>query len=658
MATALSVVPQVYVDFQASPALVQGLTSDTVACTGLASRGPVNAPRYAGTLTEFISIFGPEVASAADPTQPLSLWKGAYAMDAQGVKNKLFTRVAGATAASAYVHLSNTAGGRMAALHAATPGTWANLLTYVVAAGASPSVFTLTITNPATGETDTLTNLPWANNTTLITAINQSAKLVVATIPVADSPLVAPTAVTSTATGTLPAGTYYGVMAYFNTLVGGDSPPSPESVAVTLGAPGNIVWSLPSGIGQTGVRLYMSTVPGGETYAGANYSGLSVTISALPAASAATPPTRSTSYANVGDASSIATPGAFAFPSVRSPGVGVGDNGENCPSSFFLGTLGTPNTGLYSFAGLDTKPQEVFIAQENVSADVTTWAQQAQIASDYNWLAVAALDKAMTSDVALTTLTSAPVTTLKASPTAKFLKVSYGGLFVQDSYFNAKLAYGVAGFYAAITAATDANTSAGYKALANVDSALYDLSVAQAEVLIIAGANPLRSVRGVGLAHARDVMLDGTEGFKARMDMLLRDAFGLIGVRYLQIPSTSERRQALQDETMDYLDVLAGNRLIPANAPLAAASGPGSATPAPSSGTSKKTGPVPSTVASVAPTTRNYQAVCNDANNLQGGSALPQLICDVVVTYFNNPVAVRFRVTTGTNVTVNVLPAV
>ncbi len=651
MVAALSPVPQVYVDFVASPALLPTVPADTVGTVGLASRGPINTPQYCRTLKAFLTQFGGETPSIADPTQPLSLWKAAYAMDSQGVPNKLFNRVAGATAASAYVHLSN-ATGRMVALHAATPGTWGNQLAYVVSAGASASVFNLIVTNPTTGESDILTGLPWANIPNLLAAINQSARLVVATVPVADSPLAAPTAVASTVSGTLPAGTYYGVMAYSNALAGGNSIPSPETVAVTLAAPGNIVWTLPAASGQTGARLYLSTTPGGETFAGQVFNGLSVTISALPASSTVTPPTRNSAIITNGDNSAIATPGSFAFPTVRASGVGVGDNGENCPSSFFIGALGTPSTGLYSFAALDPKPQQVFIAEGAVASDVTTWAAQAQIAQDNDWVACVGIARGTSLSAAVTLLTTTPVTGVKTGGNGNRIKVGYVGFNVQDSYYNQLLGYGPAGFLAGVTAVQDPNTSAGLKGLANVDSAEYDLAVGQAEQIITAGANPALTVRGVGLCFARDIMLDGSEGFKVRMDSLLKDVLQTMGVKYLQKPNKSSSRQALRMEVMGYLDGIADDGLIPANPATATAV----ASPT-TSGTAKKTGPPPSTVSTATPTDLQYGAQCDDNNNTgQDGKALPQIIVDVLVNYFDNPVGTRFRLQTGTNVQVTINP--
>lgn len=659
MVAAISLVPQVYVDFQAQPALLPGLTADTVACTGLANRGPINKPRYCRSLRDFQTTFGGESPSVADPTQPLSLWKGAVAMDSQGVQNKLFNRVAGATAKTSYVHLMSSTN-PIVALRASSPGTWAANLSYVVS-NVTATTFDLTISNAATGETDRLPKLPFGDNAALITAINQLATLVVASQPVGDVPSAVPTHTASTSGGSLPPGVYKVIGVYTNAA--GRTSGSPET-AVTVGGSGT--GSIALGLAAlpawaTGTRWYMTGTDGAsgsEVYIGQSATNL-FTATAVPTATEQ-PPTDNTALTGAG-VTTAPTAGTFSFPTVNAAWAanqGNGDNGEpgvgsSLPSSLYIGAAGTPSTGLYALAAVSPTPREVFVADGAIAGDTSTWATQAQIAADNNWIAVVSIARGTTIDAALTLLATSPVTNLRASATGNRIKIGYVGLLVQDSYFNQLVAYGPAGFLAAITAAQDPNTSAGLKALANVNSAEYDLAISQAEQLIAAGANPVLTIGGVGLCFARDLMLDGTEGFKIRMDSLLRDAFLQIGVDYLQVPNTPERRQSLQDRVTTYLDGLAGDGLIPANA---AATATTAATAPQTTGTASKTGPVPSTVTTATPTQRNYAAVCDDSNNVKDGTALPEIICDVQVNYFNNPVGTRFRVETGTNVDVTIQP--
>lgn len=80
------------------------------------------------------------------------------------------------------------------------------------------------------------------------------------------NPLVAPAPSQNLGSGTLPAGTYFYRVTYFN--ASGESAPSPENSFTTTGTDTLIIAALPAKSGATGYNVYISTTSGAETRQG------------------------------------------------------------------------------------------------------------------------------------------------------------------------------------------------------------------------------------------------------------------------------------------------------------------------------------------------------------------------------------------------------
>jgi len=650
--------PNVFYQPITTPRRVGDVPADIAAGVGEANRGILNTPVFVGSPAEFRHIFGGMAANPASPggLNPLSLYPTFLGFAYQGVRDKIMVRVASSLASTAFVTVSN-GNGPMFALHAYdginegySPGDWANGLTVKVLANANPAWFNLQITNSATGEVDTILNLN-PTDPNLLATINAIATMVYATQPVVTPPQVAPTLTATAGSGTLPANTYFFVGTYTNAA--GETVGSAEA-SVVLSATGNIAFSLPAMTGATGVKVYAATASGQEVFVGQNASGLSVTLNAPFAASTVQPPVANTAYTGPGNTAAVPTVQTISFPTAKATGVNPGNNGAGASTAQYVGLQGSPNTGLYSLTGITPSPNFVVLA-EDAGGDATAYSQQAQIANDNGWIAVATFPRG-TTDAGAKTIMAAQ-SALLGSPIAQYIKFAFPWVYIQDNeLYKAPIKVSAASFLAGISAVQPANTAGANKPLSNLSGPEFGYSIAQMESLIANNVNVVTGlIPAAGVGFATDLMGSGDDGYLIRMRLLLAAGFQDRAGTYVMVPNTPSLRQRAHDDITAFLDGLAGEGLIPSN-PVAATSA--AVTPTPST-TSTAKGTQPSTLVNSGTTggaaagNNNYLVTCDDSNNVFNGVATRTLYIDVQVRVFPNTAYVLFRAEVGTDVQVS-----
>ncbi len=689
-----SPLPGVYIYERPSPSFSNPSGSDILGIVGEADRGVLDYSQDIGDDNDFRRTYGNAIAdpgSAQATPPPLSLYTDCHAALLPGVSLIKAVRVAGATAASAYVTLLDSAIAALLTLHAATLGTWATSLQMAVSLNGpavAPTSWTLSVVNAATQERDYLTNLPLGSATAwaaAIAQINRSATLVVATPPVLALPG-APTVTAGAAgSGTLPAGIYYGLITVGVPGVS-ESLPSAEFGPITVPAlgslrvtPGTVATGTPTGAPLNAYLTQANGASGTETFAASTpllspASTTVLTITAPPVANQQRPaqlllPTGGYTIrhqATAAPSASVLAPvaGEVAFPAVAGPTGAPGNNGADAGTARHMGAPGAPNTGIYALTGLDPHPHLVFLGA-GAASDATTWATLAALALTNNWIALACLPQGTTDAGALAAVAASGVI---GTPQAGRLAVPYPWAKLNlPAYNGGSVVLAAPTSLLAGIQAVQAVATAGFnKALpADVLGPEFDFSDTQLATLISAPAylSPLtrKIPRKNALGFLAATTLDGTDLYVLRVTGLIADAGIVIGGDFIGETNDAVARSLLQDRLTSFLDALARDDTIPSNpqtgqAPVAtpvltAGKRASLAQSATGSGATTQAGTL------TAGSQRGYAVICNDANNLvgPGGVATTDMFAEMQVQIKPNTKRVIIGFQFGTQLIV-VLP--
>ena len=660
-----SPLPGVYYIAVQPPVAVPLGAADVVAVVGPAIRGPLGTAAWWQDLNDLRQAFGgaslnPKTGRLVDG------YTTAKAVTLQGVRDKIFVRAADSTCGSAKVTIMSGTN-PVCTLQAASPGSWANGLTYTIAQNVAANTWSLTIVNPATGETDSIPNIPVADNAALLKAINAAATLVTASQPTLDN-TTAPTVTSSTSSGTLPLGSYSVITTYTNAA--GETQGSPESAAATLSAAGQLTvtpTTVPSA--ATGFKVYAGA-QGQEVYAGTGaISGGTATplVVSAPPASTLQPPTTNTATTGAGYTAALPTAGSFAFPSTFAAGQRPGADGANPSAAQCLGIGGAQPTGANILAGYDPAPNLVVLA-EAAGWDQSSWAAQAALAQANGWQAVVSFAPGTTDTQALAALAASPLLALTTpesagnlAPLGDYLKVAWPGIVTyDDEATKADLVTGAAGWAAGITAVQPANIPAFNKAIQGDCRPEFRPSraamtpLATANVNVITGKIPLAG----GVGPMTDALLSGQDSYIIRMRSLLADAFLAVSAPFIGLANDATTRLQLRLDVLGVLDGFARVGLLepnPAGANTAVVPVQTSAAVSATRGTAgAPQGIQPSLAAAQAAQTPTYAVICDLSNNVVPTS---DLYCDVWVALSPSIKHILMRVQAGVGVTVPASPA-
>ena len=653
--------PGVYAQETTTPASPPRIAGDVYGFIFEASRGLPHLPQWVRDQDAFTRQFGGRTPTQADATKLLSGFLSYYAADKQGVQDALGVRVGTTKMRTARMTVLNGANAVLD-LWASSPGTWANgNLTWTVAAGQATGTWDLTVTNSATGEIDQINGLPMADNAGAIAQINQQASLVYATQPVVPAPA-APTFSATASGGTVAAGTYYLQVIYL-TASGGKSQASPEAT-VTLSGTGKLTVTVPSVTGAASWRGYIGTAAGTETFAIASSTfGSGVDITAPWAASAETVPwgpidqtgALIAATTGAGYTAAIPTAGTFTFPTT---GTGVtatavpGDNGEGATAAQYVGSSGTPATGLYAFANMDIDEQPRYIVPaEAGGTDSTQWATLAQYGFNNNCQIVVSYPQGTSSSAVVTSW--ATLTATLTPQVAKHLKLAWPWATIYDTVYARDIYVSSAPYLAAVGAVTPANTSAANKVVAGLSGLEYTLSSdAAAVTLVQAAINPLSGrITPKGVGFLSDFMADGSYAYESRMkaELVQRTTVELADIS--DIPNNAPNRQMVQDRARNVFRGMVSDGILEDN-PATTATPQNSTVVSTTGKTSANSavGVQPSTVAAQPVSTfLHWAAQCNDQNNLdQNGIPVgPYFVLDMQMQVTRNADNVWLRFGVG-----------
>jgi len=458
--------PGVFVDITPEPPAAQPLTASMVGMVMEANRGELDTAYDLESLDDFEYFFG--VASLDTSGVPLSGHVAARVLFELGVPQVRVVRVAGSQVATGYITLEDGSGNKMVSLHATTPGSWSQGLSLVVTQDSVNNVWGLTVTNTLNPNEppDVLTGLPFSDNGALITAINASAKLIKATQPVLEEPSAPPTITPSTSSGTVPAGSYFGIATYTNAK--GETMGSQQTVAAVLASPGNLSISVPTLTGATGFNIYLTSgIPSSETLAGSGTPGTSLPLTAPWPVSTVRPPTDNTAVTGPGSTSALPAAGTFTIPTAISATGSPGKDATGSGAARHLGSAtGGPNngpSGANALFGYDQDPEIIFFAG-TAATDTTQWIALGALASANAAEAVVGFVPATASATARASVLG--LTSLIAPGTASglALKAGWPATQLNDPQLGPLTIPGTA-YFAGITAVTPRQTAAYNKPL-------------------------------------------------------------------------------------------------------------------------------------------------------------------------------------------------
>jgi len=644
--------PDVYVSIVPPPPPTVGVRADVVVAVGTASRGPVNVPIWTSGPAEHIGYFGGETPSVADPNTPLTLFPTFNSIATERPLDKACLRVGGSDMATASVTLSNGTGD-MARLWASSPGTWAANMTVQISPDANATTFTLLVSNPVTQETETISGLlpgaTAADNAALIVAINNNivyskSKLLYATQPVLDSPNAAPTLTGASTGGTVAPGPWYGIVEIVNAV--GRTQGSPETVAVTLTAPGTLSFTVPAVTGGASWNGYLAQQSGAETFAiNSSTFGAPVTLTAPWTPSTQTPafgPVDTTGAliaARTGAGATGAVPVAatLTFPAANGTAkTSAGINGGRATSAQYVGVTGAVTTGLYALAGAANIDPNFVALGEAAGCDPTTYAIQAAIAHQNNWIAVCGLPRG-TSPMLPSPLATI-LSTIGASADGDYITWGYPWVQTKElSYYKTDVTAAGHAHYAGAMAAQPPNVSAMFKPLASEIEGV-EIPLTRDQAKLVSGlqtngpwVNPVVQRPGGGFTFLTNTMASGKRAFVVRMQLLLAVAAQQEYLFAIGNPNDARLWRRCQIVGTQYLDGLARAGYIPANP------APGNATPpiqvVTVTAKGKVVGAQPSTAtptAASAPTQMVYGVQCDAANNTVGAV----ITSDLYVTWW------------------------
>lgn len=624
----------------------------SVGIVGLSTRGPFGVPRRVLSKPDFEAQFGPEAYDPTNPGAPLSGHVSARAVLAQRAGAVYVVRGRSATAATAYVTLKDAGGAAILSFHAGSPGTWpAGLMLTPSANAANPALTDLTIVNPGTGETDVVMGLDFSNNAAVIAAITAQSALGMAAQPMLDIPA-APT-VQAGAGGTLPAGLYSLILT--RTSATGETTGSPEVIAVSVPANGQLTLTPPPAAGELGLKAYLiqANAPrGGETYAATGVPGQPLVISAPWPLSTETPPTRNT--ATIGPGSTNPPPlTSVVFPTTRGAGVGVGDDGAGATATRLVGSdTGDGPSGLHAFAAM-AQPPNVVILAEDASSDPAAWEAQAQLALANAWYTPLSIPRGMPADQVAAFTQGAGTPALKAALEGGYVTLEYIGLYENnpDPLTGLPLLIAPATLTAGLAAAQEPHESAAYRPASGV--AAPERAVSDATVAALA-AIPVNvfTAHKLGLIRRKDLTLgpNPTGSGRAahlRMVNLSVRLLDTIGATYTEHADTDDLRANLVADVLTGLgrwaragyipDNTSGSALTPTADQLSQQAAASTTTASTKKKTAAATAATTASSAATAPAATpalpNYWAICD--GTVQINAAPGQLICLVGVTLWD-----------------------
>lgn len=674
--------PGVYVDIeQPSPAQPPENTP-MIGLVFEAPRGEVDVAYDLGSLSDYEFFFG---MPASDPSgKPLSGHLAARHLFELGVQKVRGVRVAGSTLATGYLLIKN-ANGVMCALHATTPGSWVGNLSFVVTQNTVANTWGLTITDTSNPNTpaDVLTGLPFGNNAALISAINAAAQLVTASQPVLQPPSAAPTITASTASGTVAAGTYYGIATYTN--ANGETIGSPETAVVTLSGAGQLTISVPTLTGATGFKIYLTAVGGAqssETFAGSGTPGTNLVLSAPWTASTQRPPQKNTATTGAGDTSALPTAGTFTVPTSAGTSGAPGADGANCGALRHLGdTVSGPNggpSGANALFGFDQDPGTI-LAAGAAGTDTTQWAAFGALASANAAICCVGFTPGTTSAAARSTVLGLTTLIAPSTTSGMAVKAAWPAVVVNDPAQGQQTVPSHA-YLAGITAITPRQTAAFNKPLVpssvagatgwsfvgtDIKATPTDLSLLNdtAAGVYVNVLTPRIPAKGTGF-FTDNMLAPRAAGvpqpsFEVRVRNYLARLLYVASGDYYGEPITDDLMAQAQLDLTGLLDIEAADGLIPQND-----AGATTAAPAPPVSTGKTTkttkassAPQPTTVSQPAiPGSGSYVAYtveCDRTVNTPATLAAGQLIIVVQVAIAPNANQVVIALNAGVAVVIS-----
>jgi len=644
--------PDVYISIVQPPPPTVGVRADVAVAVGTANRGPVNVPIWTSGPTEHIGYFGGETPSVADPNTPLTLFPTFNSIATERPLDKACMRVGASDMATASVTLSNGTGD-IARLWAASPGTWTANMSVQISPDANNTTFTLFVSNPVTQETETIAGLlpgaTAADNAALIVAINNNtayskSKLLYATQPTLDAPVLPPTLTGASTGGTIPAGPWYGIVEIVNAA--GRTQGSPETVAVTLTAPGTLSFTVPAVTGGASWNGYLAQQPGAETFAiNSTTFGAVVTLTTPWTPSTQTPafgPVDTTgrliaAQTGAGATGAVPLAATLTFPAAAGTAkTSAGGNGGKATSAQYVGVTGAVTTGLYALAGAANIDPNFVVLGEAAGCDPTTYAIQASIAHQNNWIAVCGLPRGTSPTLPAPLATT--LATIGASADGDYITFGYPWVQTKElSYYKTDVTVAGHAHYAGAMAAQPPNVSAMFKPLASeLEGVEIPLTRDQAKLVSGLGSNgpwvnPVVQRPGGGFMFLTNTMASGKRAFVIRMQLLLAIAAQQEYLFAIGNPNDARLWRRCVIVGTQYLDGLAGDGYIPSNPAPGNAVAPIQVVNVTTRG--KAVGTQPSTATPTAastPTQQAYGVQCDSANNSLSGV----ITIDLYVTWW------------------------
>lgn len=287
----------VFLTQQPPPASPSSVTGQVMGIVGTFNWGPVNTPIFTSSPTAQYNAMGTTGSGLTGVIESVPFWL-------QGAASLWNLRVSDGTDTYASATLLDTTvtTPHMGALaQGVYTGSYGNGVTVTVTAGAITGTNNVTVQRGQRVEPYTnvsvLASIP--SGATSLFAASQNAQLVNFLQPTVPAPSVAPTDTVVTTGGTLPNGTLYVKMTWTNAA--GETTTGTEfEISLTGTTQTNEVTLTPptaptGGQVPTGYKIYLSETSGTETLAGTSTSATApITITAMPAAGAASPPTANT----------------------------------------------------------------------------------------------------------------------------------------------------------------------------------------------------------------------------------------------------------------------------------------------------------------------------------------------------------------------------
>lgn len=596
------ILDDVYLLLTNPPQSLAGVNTSAVGVVGTCLRGIPGAVYNFGSYGQAVQSIGP---SSLAVTGPLALQN----LIRQKCGDIYFVPAFGAGAAAASITLSDAtstpaliltvgdANPQTGTLQASF-GTLGNAATAVVAAGGSAGEFNLTVTSPDGRRVDTFTNLTLAN---MVATINLTAKAAIASLPSVPNPTGAPTTTPSATGGTLAAGAVYGKWTWTN--ANGETLASQEfTVTIPTGSTGSFTFEPATGAptSATGFKLYLSSATGTETFStdGATTTTV-VTVTALPTAGAASPPTVNTAAIS---GAAVPAAGSFTFSG--------GSQGAATVDGDYIGTTlpSGAKTGLAALATVGSKLSFVLAAEQS-SAAINAAVQAFGAAN--NCEPLICLPQGTTASAAITSV---------ATYSQAGMAVCYPWQTVYDPDIQANRTSAPTSFAAGVGAALAPSQSFGNKPV--LGSVATDVALSETDISNLVAANIMVvgvsiPAGGIGIRNGQDST--GVQMFVKRMQYFLSQGIqSALGTYVDQLQSTSSNdplRRNVRGSVGMFLQSLMGDYN-----------------------------------AGVLGQIDNYSVTCDLTNNTPQSIASDELFCDTAVNLLSNAGKIYVRANIGQGV--------